>query len=128
MCDCAARLDALEQRIGALEAKKKPVKQGADWLAELKADPLFKYIDFAAEERKIAIWKLKPENVNRQITKRFWLNWLAKVDTAVPLPRASLPRLETKRTIEDVLPLRKEYCPAPPPEVLALLGRVGRKM
>ena len=114
------RLAAIEQRLAALEAKKKPVA-GSDWLAELKANPLFKHVDFAAEERKIAIWKLQPKNVNRQITKRFWLNWLAKVDVPVEvktMPKAMQPAPATPR---------QDYSP-PPPEVLALLNRIGKGM
>jgi hypothetical protein len=124
MIELIQRIEQLEMAVAALEAKKKTVKAGADWLAELKANPLFKHVDFAAEERKIAIWKLQPKNVNRQITKRFWLNWLAKVDTAVPVhshavgPKAyqPLPRTATAR----------ETYIAPPAVVLALLNRIGK--
>ena len=124
--DLDARLTAIEARLDKLEAKKK-VKSGEDWLAELKVNPLFKHIDFAAEERKIAIWKMQPKNVNRQITKRFWLNWLAKVDVSVPVkpamvgPKAYQP-IERR-------PIEKEaYMPTPPAEVQALLGRIGKGM
>ena len=120
--DLDARLTAIEARLDRLEAKRK-VKTGEDWLAELKANPLFKHIDFAAEERKIAIWKMQPKNVNRQITKRFWLNWLAKVDVSVPVkpamvgPKAYQP-IERR-------PIEKEaYMPTPPAEVQALLNRI----
>jgi len=120
--DFDARLTAIEARLDKLEARKK-VRSGEDWLAELKANPLFKHIDFAAEERKIAIWKMQPKNVNRQITKRFWLNWLAKVDVSVPVkpamvgPKAYQP-IERR-------PIEKEaYMPTPPAEVQALLNRI----
>jgi hypothetical protein len=126
MSDLDARLTAIEARLDKLEAKKK-VKSGEDWLAELKANLLFKHIDFAAEERKIAIWKMQPKNMNRQITKRFWLNWLAKVDVSVPVkpatvgPKAYQP-IE-RRPVEN-----QAYMPTPPAEVQALLGRIGKGM
>jgi hypothetical protein len=126
MCDCAAKLEQIEQRLTKLESKKKPAKSGADWLAELKANPLFKGIDFAEQERKIAIWKMKPENAHRQITKRFWLNWLAKVDTAVPVAKLPVPQPKAMRTIEQVMP-KRDYEP-PPPDVMAVLNRIGKGM
>lgn len=128
MCDCAARLDALEQRVMALEAKKKSVKQGADWLAELKANPLFKHIDFAAEERKIAIWKMKPANVNRQITKRFWLNWLSKVDTAVPVAMVVQPQPKAHVKIERAAVVPREFEPPPPGWLEAMTAKIGKSM
>ena len=66
-----------------LKKKKKEKCQPADWLPALRADPLFAGINFDEELRKIAIWKLKPKNARRQITKTFLLNWLSTVD--VPL-------------------------------------------
>lgn len=124
--DLDARLEALEARVAKLEAKKKPSAQGADWLAELKADPLFKHIDFAAEERKIAIWKMQPKNVNRQITKRFWLNWLAKVDTTVEVGQIVMPQPKAHVKIER--PTEKQPYSPPPAEVMALLSRIGKGM
>ncbi len=120
------RFEALERRVEALERKKNPVKNGIDWLAELKADPLFQGIDFAEQERKIAIWKMKPENAHRQITKRFWLNWLAKVDTTVPVAKVQPPQPKAMRTIQDVMP-KHDFEP-PPKEVMDLLSRIGKGM
>jgi hypothetical protein len=125
------RFEALERRVEALERKKNPVKNGIDWLAELKADPLFQGIDFAEQERKIAIWKMKPENAHRQITKRFWLNWLAKVDTTVPVVKVQTPQPKAQVKIYSS-PLStdtrtKAYEP-PPPEVMDLLSRIGKGM
>lgn len=93
------RLQALEARVAKLEQKKKPCPNGADWLAELKADPLFAHVDFEDVLRKIAIWKMKPKNMNRQITKQFMLNWLSKLD--VPLEVGAV----------------KAKPPAPPPRI-----------
>ena len=121
-----ARLSAIEARLAKLEAKKK-VKSGEDWLAELKQNPLFRHIDFAAEERKIAIWKMQPKNVNRQITKRFWLNWLAKVDSTVPV-KPAVVGLKAYQPIERRPIERQGYMPTPPPEIQALLGRIGKGM
>ena len=127
--DIGNRLSAIEARLAALEAKKKPTKQGADWLAELKANPLFQHIDFAAEERKIAIWKMQPQNVNRQITKRFWLNWLSKVDTSVPVKPVVQPQPKAQVKIErSSKAISQAYMPTPPPEVMALLNRIGKGM
>lgn len=126
MCDCAARLEQIEQRVAALEAKKKPVKQGADWLAELKANPLFKHVDFAAEERKIAIWKMKPANVNRQITKRFWLNWLSKVDATVPIAPVVQP--VPKAQVKVQAPVERQQYDPPPAEFWERVGRIGKGM
>ena len=120
------RLDALERRIEVLERKKKPAASGADWLAELKMNPLFQGIDFAEQERKIAIWKMKPENAHRQITKRFWLNWLAKVDTTVPVVKVLAPQPKAMRTIQDVMP--KRAFEPPPKEVMDVLNRIGKGM
>jgi hypothetical protein len=92
------RLQALEARVEQLEKKKKPCPNGSDWLAELKADPLFSHVDFEDVLRKIAIWKLKPKNMNRQITKQFMLNWLSKLD--VPIDVGTV----------------KQRPPAPPPK------------
>ena len=127
MDEIRERVEALEQRVEELERKKKQPKTGADWLAELKANPLFAGIDFAEQERKIAIWKMKPENVNRQITKRFWLNWLAKVDTAVPVAQAPTPQPKAMRKIEQMYSARQDYSP-PPKEVLDKLRRIGKGM
>lgn len=125
--DLRRRMQLLEQRVEALERKKKPAKTGADWLAELKANPLFKGIDFAEQERKIAIWKMKPGNAHRQITKRFWLNWLANVDTTVPVVQVPTPQPKAMRKVEHLYPDRKEYNP-PPKEVMDLLSRIGKGM
>lgn len=127
MCDCAAKLALLEQRLTALEAKKQPSKQGADWLAELKANPLFAHVDFAAEERKMAIWKMQPKNVNRQITKRFWLNWLAKVDTTVPVGPVVPPLPKAQVKVEPRPVQLQEYEP-PPAEFWEKVGRIGKSM
>ena len=128
MMDMEARLAAIEARLTALEAKKKPAKQGADWLADLKANPLFKHVDFAAEERKIAIWKMKPQNVNRQITKRFWLNWLAKVDTAVPVSPVALVLPKAQVKVERSPSVPRGFEPPPPGWLEAMTGKIGKAM
>ena len=88
--DVMLRLDQLEVRVAALEKKKKPAPSD-DWLAELKANPLYQHINFDVEMDKIARWKLKPMNVNRQITRKFLINWLNKVDVPVELGSAMKP-------------------------------------
>jgi len=83
------QFDALEARVSALEAKlkgKQTVKPAVDWLAEIKANPLYAHVNFERVFGDIERWKLKPMNANRQITRKFLINWLNKIDVPVALP------------------------------------------
>ena len=81
-----AEIESLKARVAKLEARQRTPKANGDWLAALKVDPLYAHINFDAELEKIARWMLLPKNVNRQVTRRFLINWLNKVDQPVALP------------------------------------------
>lgn len=64
-------------------ARKKRTPESAparDWLAELKANPLYAHVNFDLELEGMQRWKLKPKNKNRQINESFVINWVNKID------------------------------------------------
>ena len=95
------RIEDLERRLKAFEGRRKPLTVPSEhWLKDLRANPLYQHVNFDAELAKIERWKLKPGNANRQVTRKFLINWLNKIDVPVELglakakPPAPPPRID----------------------------------
>lgn len=77
-----------------VEPVKKPIQTNEEWLADLKSNPLFKTMDIDREREKAALWC---QNNSRQMTRKFFLNWLNKADK--PLPTNGHTPQERKREV-----------------------------
>lgn len=58
----------------------KPKTPPTDWLATLKANPIYAHIDWDRELGKIQEWHSRPENIHRHINQRFVANWVNKIE------------------------------------------------
>jgi hypothetical protein len=64
-----------------IEPTRKPVLSNEEWLAGIKVDPAFRLLDVDKERFKATRWC--QEN-NRQLTRKFFINWLNKADKPLP--------------------------------------------
>lgn len=51
-----------------------------DWLAELKANPLYAHVNWEREQGKMKVWNDAPENKHRIINRKFVVNWINKIE------------------------------------------------
>ncbi len=67
-----------------LRWKQKPLATMApthtDWLAALKANPLYGHVNFEVEIGKMKVWQQKPANRKRQLNESFVINWINKIE------------------------------------------------
>lgn len=73
------------------DPKEKPKKKNQeeykrDFLAELRADPVYSHINFDYQLELMGKWLARPENRGRRMTERFVTNWLNRIDRPVELP------------------------------------------
>lgn len=67
-----------ESEVGA--NKSRPPANDLAWLTELRDDPAYKGIDVAREHAKAARWCITN---HRQLTRKFFVNWLNKCDKPI---------------------------------------------
>lgn len=62
-------------------AEKRPKNASLDeWLETLGKDPTYAHVDLPTELGKMRYWLALPQNKGRQLTKRFILNWINKIE------------------------------------------------
>ncbi len=66
-------------------------KKSSDWMATLKALPIYAHVNWARELGKIAEWKSRPQNAHRIINQKFMANWLNKIEPPLPNGHAGPP-------------------------------------
>lgn len=69
---------ATSESVGGIKRKaRKPALSEEDWLATIRSSPAYQGIDVDREFARARVWcELK----NRQLTQRFFLNWMNKAD------------------------------------------------
>ena len=67
------------------EEKRCTVLTLENFISEIKNNPAYKDIDIDKELHKMDAWLLSPKGKGRKKTKGFILNWLNKIDTALPI-------------------------------------------
>jgi hypothetical protein len=78
-----------------------PQAQHSTFLETLKTNPAYKHINFDIEIAKMQAWLSLPRNKGRQLTDRFILNWLNKVDKPVSV---GLQNKQVNRPLSKPLP------------------------
>jgi len=85
---------SIATRTPLIEPVKKPIQTNEEWLADIKSNPLFKSVDVDREREKAALWC---QNNRRQMTRKFFLNWLNKAEQSLPANGHAAP--ERKREV-----------------------------
>jgi hypothetical protein len=52
----------------------------AQWLAELRENPIYRHVDFDTELGKMDLWLALPKNKHRKKTREFILRWINKIE------------------------------------------------
>ena len=68
----------------AQSVTKSNTKSG-DWIEELAASPAYTGIDVKREFEKAKVWISLPQNKGRVLSQRFFVNWLNRLDHALPV-------------------------------------------
>lgn len=65
--------------------------QPVDWMAALKAMPIYAHVNWERELGKIAEWKSRPENKHRIVNQKFMANWVNKIEPPLTNGHAGHP-------------------------------------
>lgn len=100
----------LEPKNNSLEEEHKE-ERTARFFAELKANPAYAHIDIEREYHKMRQWLALPMNQGRQLTPKFVLNWLNKIEPPLESPDAANQRRASGADAEsDDERRRREEC------------------
>ena len=80
--------------------------QPVDWLAQLKAMPIYTHINWDREMGKIEVWRSRPENAHRVINHKFVTNWMNKIEPPLSNGHATTHCPTCNKDYTDALALR----------------------
>lgn len=78
-CNAPNLPNLLNLKIGSepVKAATPPVEE---WLENLKKNPAYSHVDWAAQLGKMQAWLSLPKNKHRKLTQSFILNWVNKIE------------------------------------------------
>ena len=71
----------------------KSIAKSVDFLEELSASPAYTGIDVKREFEKAKVWISLPQNKGRVLSQRFFVNWLNRLDRALPITGSLAPSI-----------------------------------